>query len=342
MVIGLASVSLALFLAILPISLSVSAVGQDDSTYNTVISLPFPSPDSFGDSSRAIVMYNSVKNRYSMFVLTFNISPYVSSSDSIEFYATLNCGNNDNKATFNYVTFRASFVPPMIDWDSSPGTDINRIAECRLYRFNWNVGSTNYSVSKVNLSGTHSPSLAYNPATGDAYNLSYIYGDNSLPYEWSTKYTACYHGAWTNVVSNSNISYSFTTSDSGAILSCLNNFSGTVRFYLGEILSKLTSDEGYTPEQTTTNSDMSDYDNAEGALMDNNIQALNDMALPDIDNFNSGKQGNAFQFISSNIEFFGGMNGSGSIAKVGTVLMVILALGLTSFVIGLSNRKKGG
>ena len=86
---------------------------------------------------------------------------------------------------------------------------------------------------------------------------------------------------------------------------------------------------------------MSDYENAEGALMDNNISALNNMQLPDLNSFNSGNQGNAFQFISSNIEFFSGMNGSGSIAKVGSVLLVVLGLGLTSFIIGLSNRRKG-
>ena len=36
------------------------------------------------------------------------------------------------------------------------------------------------------------------------------------------------------------------------------------------------------------------------------------------------------------------MNGQGSVAKIATVLFVILGLGLTSFIIGLSNRKKGG
>lgn len=282
-------------------------------------------------------MFNEVKNRYTMFVLCFSLSPYVSDPSTIKFEAIVTPNSNNQ---FNWVRFRTSFNPVMSSWDVSPGTDVYNIADCRLYRFNWNVGSSNYSVSRVNLGDN--PKLTYNPATGDSTSLTYNYGDSSLPYEWSMKHTVCYNGAWVNKPVNSNVSYSFTSSDSGAILSVLNDMHGTVRFYLGEILSKLTSDEGYTPEQTTTNSDMSDYDNAEGALMDNNIQALNDMALPDIDNFNSGKQGNAFQFISSNIEFFSGMNGSGSIAKVGTVLLVILALGLTSFVIGLSNRKKGG
>ena len=323
--------------------MTASAVSVSDETSNVVISLPFPSPDSFGDCSRSIVLFNEVKNRYTMFVLTFNISSYVPSADSIEFLATLNCGNNDKNATFNYVTLYSSFVPPMHSWDTSPGTDIYRIAECRLYRFSWTVGTSNYSVSRINLSGSlDSPILAYNPSTGQTYSLSYVYGSNSLPYEWSTKYTVCYNGARSNIVTNSNISYSFTSSDSGAILSLVNDMNGVIRFYLGEILSKLTSDEGYTPAQTTSNSDLSDYDSAEGALMDSNIQSLNDIALPDIDNFNSGQQGNAFKFITSNIEFFSGMNGTGSLAKVGTVLMVILALGLTSFVIGLSNRKKGG
>lgn len=339
MAIGLASVSLALFLAILPISFSASAVAVSDETSNVVVSLPFPAPESFGDASRSIVMFNQVKNRYTMFVLCFSLSPYVTDSSCVKFYANIFPNSNN---LFNYVQFRIAFTPPMNSMQPVQGNRVNNIAECRLYRFNWNVGTSNYSVARINLTGDSAPFLTYDEASGDYTALSYQYGDSSLDFEWDMKHTVCYNGAWVNKVANSNVSYSFTSSDSGAILSVLNDMNGSVRFYLGEILSKLTSDEGYTPGQTTTNSDMSDYDSAEGALMDNNIQALNDMALPDIDNFNSGKQGNAFQFISSNIEFFSGMNGSGSIAKVGTVLMVILALGLTSFVIGLSNRKKGG
>lgn len=343
MAIALVSVSLALFLAILPISFSASAVPVSDDTSSVVVSLPFPSPDSFGENSQSIVVYNSAKQRYTYFVLTYDMSPVVSSC-SVDFDVTLNCGNNDNNATFNYITFRVRPVIPYSATQSS-SNDIINVASCTLYQFNWVVGTSNYSVAERTLVGEHAPYIAYKrslQSPNPYYILTYIYGNNSQNYEWSTKYTQTFNGTNVNVRVPSNISYSFVSSDSGAVLSVLNDMHGTVRFYLGEILSKLTSDEGYTPGQTTTNSDMSDYDNAEGALMDNNIQALNDMALPDIDNFNSGKQGNAFQFISSNIEFFGGMNGSGSIAKVGTVLMLILALGLTSFVIGLSNRKKGG
>ncbi len=341
--IGLASALLASFLLILPTNFTANAVSVSDDTSSVVVSLPFPSPESFGENSQSIVLYNSAKQRYTYFVLTYDISP-VANSCSVDFNVTLNCGNNDNNATFNYVSFLVRPVVPYASTNSS-STDIINVAKCRLYQFNWVVGTTNYSVSERDLVGDRAPYIAYKRSLSPAppfFNLTYTYGSNSLAYEWSTKYTQTFNGTNVNVRVPSNISYSFSSSDSGAILSCLNNLNGTVRFYLGEILSKLTSDDGYTPEQTTINSDMSDYDNAEGALMDNNIQALNDMALPDIDNFNSGKQGNAFQFISSNIEFFGGMNGSGSIAKVGTVLMLILALGLTSFVIGLSNRKKGG
>lgn len=343
MAIGLASVLLALFLVILPISFSASAVSLNDETSTVITSLPFPSPESFGENSQSVVFYNSVKQRYTYFVLTYDISPVVNSC-SVDFDVILNCGNNDNNATFNSVIFR---IRPVVPYTSTQSTsdDIINVAKCRLYQFNWVVGSSNYSVAERTLSGDHSPFIGYKRSLAipnPYYILTYNYGKDSSPYEWSTKYTQTFNGTNVNVRVPSNISYSFVSSDSGAILSCLNNFNGTVRFYLQEILSKLTSDEGYTPEQTTTNSDMSDYEQAEGSLMDSNIQSLNDMALPDIDNFNAGKQGNAFKFISSNIEFFSGMNGSGSIAKVGTVLMIILALGLTSFVIGLSNRKKGG
>lgn len=342
---------LVLFLALLPISFPVSAVSVSDETSNVVVSLPFPSPESFGENSQSVVLYNSAKQRYTYFVLTYDLGSLVSNPSSVIFSATLNCKNNDSNATFNYISFKVRASGPFgthafdtSDHSQSIHNQVVVASNLHLYQFNWVPGTNQYSVAErsLNSSGLSDTSLVYRPYNGESNVFSYVYGSNSLPYEWSTKYTQTFNGTTVNVRVPSNISYSFASSDSGAILSVLNDMNGTVRFYLGQILSKLTSDDGYTPEQTTINSDMSDYDNAEGALMDNNINALNNLAMPDIDNFNSGKQGNAFQFISSNIEFFGGMNGSGSIAKVGTVLLLILALGLTSFVIGLSNRKKGG
>lgn len=139
-----------------------------------------------------------------------------------------------------------------------------------------------------------------------------------------------------------NIFYFFVFFDFGVILFCLNNFNGIVWFYFFEILLKLIFDDGYVLFDIIINVDMFDYDSVEGVLMDSNIQLFNDMVLFDIDNFNLGKQGNVFQFILSNIEFFSGMNGFGFIVKVGIVFMVIFVLGLIFFVIGLFNWKKGG
>lgn len=339
--IKLISILSALLLVILPISFSASAVSVSDDSSNIVYSLPFPSPDSFGECSQSVVMYNEVKNRFTMFVLRYELGMAFSSPSVVNFRVILNCENNDNKQTFNYVTFRVSPSINKITQTPSESTDIVNVAACELYQYNWTAGSSSYTVVKRSLDGNFSPNLAYNPAIPKEYPLVYTYGSVNLPYEWSTKYTKAYNGTYVNNVVGSNVSYSFSSSEAGATLSILNDLNGTVSFYLSEILNRLDSDGGYTPEHTTTNADMSDYANAEGALMDDNIQALNDMSLPDLNSFNSGKQGNAFQFISSNIEFFSGMNGSGSIAKVGSVLLVVLGLGLTSFIIGLSNRRKG-
>lgn len=171
-------------------------------------------------------------------------------------------------------------------------------------------------------------------ADGTYYSFSSVALYNSISTDNSFK------------TSHRNYVYVFQGSDGqGVMINQLNSIIGynqQVVFYLDEILNKLNDGGDYSPDQTTSNADMSNYEQAEGALMDNNIDNLNNLEMPNLDTFNSGSQNNAFKFISSNIEFFSGMNGQGSVSKIATVLFVILGLGLTSFIIGLSNRKKGG
>ena len=365
-----ASVSLALFLAILPINLTAHAVNVDSASNNTVISLPFPSPYSFGDCAQSLIVYNSSLNRYSMFLLTYNLGELMSDPSCVQLSASLNV--NSDKSMFNNITFkvRASGQYSSI---SSPNTTDRVVVASNLHllRFNFYVGRTSYSVSECKLTDS-APFGGYLWANQSTSNVfTYSYGDiDTTEYHFVTNYTVGYNGTWWSPRVNSLVSYSFSSTDGGAILqfldgidtnvnlisndvsdvndklsgtnSWLSMINGNIVFYCQEILDKLNDGNDYIPEETTSNADMSNYEQAEGALMDDNIDKLNNIEMPDLNTFNSGSQNNAFKFISSNIEFFSGMNGTGSVSKIATVLVVILGLGLASFIIGLSNRKKGG
>ncbi len=350
---------------VLPISFTSSAVGSSVNFKGDVIELPFPSPSSFGESSRSFVYYNELKKRFDMYVLVFSASSSVSPS-SVQFSVSLSNPPEGytSPAYYGGFTFRIQFnEDDTFNNVGNPG-----FVEFNLYRYWWYTSQSKYSLQRIKTSAT---SLASNTST-----VVHQHSDTAGSYFPSASF-GFYNGTLLSKSGNiaTNISYNYTFSGDGSIsqiLKSLTDIDTTLQttngelnsilnqsrdfntnlanliaqgndiiFYEQKILDKLDEGNNYTPEQTTTNKDMSDYENAEGALMDNNISALNNMQLPDLNSFNSGNQGNAFQFISSNIEFFSGMNGSGSIAKVGSVLLVVLGLGLTSFIIGLSNRRKG-
>lgn len=249
----------------------------------------------------------------------------------------------------------------------SDNTAITPMASLKLYRMWWYPSQTQYSLQLVKLkpsliTSTTSTSFTLQDSAGSYYpsssfgwyNGTYIDLSGNIANKVSYNYTFAGDGSISQILKSLDDIDTTLQTTNGELNSILNQSrdinsnlanlivqGNDIIFFEQKILDKLNEGNNYTPEQTTTNKDMSDYENAEGALMDNNISALNNMQLPDLNSFNSGNQGNAFQFISSNIEFFSGMNGSGSIAKVGSVLLVVLGLGLTSFIIGLSNRRKG-
>ena len=349
--------------------MTASAVNVVDGTNNSNYILPFPSPFSFGDSSKSVVLFNPTQNRFIMFTLVYQLGSFIGDSSAVTF--DISCHNNGN--SWNFCKLTASCNYPFGEHTYKDSDPQYVVASCQLYRFAWVLGSSSYSVNKVTLtdevSGSTNGKIYFHLADGTYSRLSYTYGNSSLAYDWDCSYTIPFNGMTVSPLVSSSVSYSFSSTDGGAILSVLshinssldsvdtgidnvnnklnstndllNSVNNNVVFYCQQILERLDNGSDYVTEQPTSNSDLSDYAQAEGVLMDDNIQALNDMSLPDLNSFNTGKQGNAFQFISSNIEFFSGMNGSGSISKVGSVLLVVLGLGLTSFIIGLSNRKKG-
>lgn len=389
---------LTLLLLILSISFSSFAVNIDDKSTNTIVSLPFPSPDSFGECAQSMIIYDEVTKRYTMFVLTYDLAPHVSNPLAVSFNATLNCGNNDNNRTFDRISFKITAISDYVN--VSGGSLPNRITvaqNCYIYRFNYVEGGSTYSIDKRKISWSNDftgDTLVLMNDTGNAIGYqsnvgSATYGTTGN-FNYVTSYTRVYGGTFvTPMYKNSSISYSFTSTEGGAILSLVNKmcssidtvngnlndidshlniansrldsinskleqanskltqtnqiidtYGQSITLYLDQILDQL-KDDSYTPDDTTTNVAINEYHSAEGALMDDNIQQLNNFDMPDLNSFNSGSQKNAFAFISNNIEFFSGMNGTGSVSKIATVLLVILGLGLASFIIGMTNRRKG-
>ena len=401
------------FLLILSISFCASAVTIDDKATNKIISVPFPSPDSFGKCAQSMIIYDEVSKRYTMFVLTYDLAPHVSDPLSVSFKATLNCANNDSNLTFDTISFK---ITCSSDYATYSGDSLSNSVQViasnfYIYRFNYVEGGSSYTIDKRTISwdNNFTGSLVLRKTdSANGFGMqsntgSASYG-SSGSFNWVTSYTRVYGGAFfTPLYKNSNISYSFTSTEGGAILSVVNKMNSTlnsvngkvdtvngnlndikgginqangklneiedslnsgnatlgsidarleeanqyidyygngITFYLNEILEQL-QDKSYSPEETTTNEAISNYNSAEGALMDDNINQLNNFEMPDINSFNSGSQKNAFAFISNNIEFFSGMTGSGSVSKISTVLLVILGLGLASFIIGMTNRRKG-
>ncbi|MGN0468587.1 MAG: hypothetical protein ACI4GY_07695 [Acutalibacteraceae bacterium] len=387
--IAFASLLSAFLIAFLPFNFVVSAVTVSDNTKNTIVELPFPSPDSFGDCSRSLVIYDNSDKRYTMFVLTYVVSPSFT-ADSIYFKATLNTSSSDS-TVFNKLSFSIGTKGDIYYTEEISDTSVVIASNFHLYRFNWSSGSSVYTVAERTITWTpdYNGNLVGVVSLSDDYIESITSGSASytLPsgdYNGLVSYTVPYNGTIVDpaVHSSGTIGYSFTSTDSGAILSVVNKMNSTlnsvddslnniengvnsansylgsidarleeantyidlygngITFYLSKILEQL-QDDSYTPEETTTNEALNNYNSAEGALMDDNINQLNNFEMPDLDSFNSGSQKNAFAFISNNIEFFSGMNGSGSVSKIATVLLVILGLGLASFIIGMTNRRKG-
>lgn len=335
-----ASVLSAICLLILPINLTASAVNVvDDSFQGKVVVLPFPSPSSFGNNSKSIVVYDDTSHRYYMYTLVFEPTLAIP-SDSVSFTLSPTSYVDDSKSSFNGFSLQVNLK---LDQSVSETSVDTLSVYCRLYMFSFGYGNSTYSCTHLTLRGINDVAsflLAFNQT-----RLKFNYSSSSSSFP--TSYVGFFNGStYGNLDSygslfSTSVVYSFSSDANGFLLSQIADDFDTAHFYLQQILDKLGDNGGYSPSETTTNSDMSNYEQAEGALVDNNIDALNNMELPNLSDFNSGNQGNAFQFISSNIEFFSGMNGTGSIAKVGSVLLVVLGLGLTSFIIGLSNRRKG-
>lgn len=319
---------------ILPISFSSSAL--DDVSFNgNVVNLPFSSPQSFNNAP-SVVIYNELRGRYEYFVFVVSSSSTLN-ADSIYVKMFFTNPPNNLSTSQYFGGYKFGIGLNNLSYPDGGSVIVEESVTVNVYWFTWYPNKTNYTFQRLNeyeLTRQHNY-VTYQPSLAEGTYFSY---SSVSPYN-GLEFTNL------NSASTRNYVYVFQGSDGqGVMINRLNDIVGynhEIVFYLNEILNKLGQGSDYTPSQTTTNQEMSNYEQAEGALIDDNINNLNNLSLPDLGNFNSGQQGNAFSFISSNIEFFSGMNGSGSIAKVGTVLFVILGLGLTSFIIGLSNRRKG-
>lgn len=126
-----------------------------------------------------------------------------------------------------------------------------------------------------------------------------------------------------------------------------------IRLYTNQILELLQDEFGafgeLTTEASTTNSDVSEFQQEEESLMNDNFSAANSVLTnaTEADYFNKGSRANAMKFLSAQIEYFSGNDTTAdysrapnAMKKISAAIALILGLGLASFVIGLVNRRK--
>lgn len=328
---------------ILSLSFSSFATSNDDLA-NLNVSLPFPHPSEFGPYYSAIVFsrYNSSKkkNTYEMWVLTFEPE----------------YGDNISNMNWNF------FVENNKNAFSIVGTA--PVGLFSLYNLWYHDGDLSYSISTKKSQFIEQGSglnFLYNPSNFDGSSNAETFRANSLslygavtPY-YSSDFTKSRSGAYVfqgsvnpSMISEINQNLLIVRnyqngihSDTALIKSGVN----TISLYTQDILKLLKDNynfNDFTTAENTTNSDMNNFESAENKMLDDNFNKVSDVSLADVSSFKTGSVGNAFAFISSNIEFFSG-NGVGansSMNKIGAVVMVVLGLGLASFVVGLVNRRK--
>ena len=124
----------------------------------------------------------------------------------------------------------------------------------------------------------------------------------------------------------------------------------SIDLYCSEILDELRAEDYTEPPQTTENQQMSDYEEAEKVISDdafNNLDNFEFAAIGDsLDSFGNGFSG-ALSFLSSNMEFFtgnqdtsyGSTDDDSAIRKISVVILIVLSLGLVSFVLNLVSSK---
>lgn len=122
---------------------------------------------------------------------------------------------------------------------------------------------------------------------------------------------------------------------------------GEIKLYCSEILEALGQGDSYVPSETTTNSLVNGFNQAESELVGEQFENIDNVVqqLPDFNLNADSNYKNSFAFVSNMMNFVSG-NGTGygeatsSMQKISGVVLVILSLGFASFLIGLVNRRK--
>lgn len=302
-------------------------------------SIPFPNPmDYVGDFGCAIVYAYHTSGSSTINWRAIYVVPSVSANNITEFVFSgtkLNC---------NTTYVNVSSVVPAVGLN--------------VYKFNYTAGNTSYSCSYNGgiVEFGNEFKVTNTLSTAWIFDFIQVYGNAEVvfnsPYSQPTNSIV--------PVFNSDISYSDLTDlfdDVYSDLSTLHSDFNTVNskltsidLYCSEILDELRGEDYTEPPQTTENHQMSDYEEAEKAISDDAFNNLDDFEFAGIgdslDSFGSGFSG-ALSFLSSNMEFFTGNQASSygsndddsAIRKISVVILIVLSLGLVSFVLNLVSSK---
>lgn len=320
------------------------------------VKLPFPEPTAFGGSASGAVCWYS-----------FNPS-----SDNYSYYMAVVVPSTieiDVNGGFNYYfTCTNNKVTCFL------GTASNTVAGYVVYLFRWQGGSsyTCTAVHSGSLSASSNTTVTVrNAPSGSEFSDFQFYGNQLNSTSPSTTITKDYVFSGQFSLSELEPLFDDLSSDIGRVRTSVNNvkssvdsldsdmisgFSSTnnnlytISLYCEDILNELRAEDYSEPPQPTENQQMSDYEEAEQAISDdafNNLDNFEFEGIADsLGSFGNGFSG-ALSFLSSNMEFFtgnqatsyGSTDDDSAIRKLSVVILVVLSLGLVSFVLNLVSSK---
>lgn len=310
-----------------------------------VVKLPFPKPSEIlspYDSAVTFTTSNGNSIKYRMII----VKP--SPGDVIKYNANSSIG-----FYVNY-TFTSSSVKVSIRADSQTSVGY------QILMYQWGLGDSNYYLTKQAESGVANAEnvFTYSGATGDSFTAPNFYGYCSFNRSATTVtstylYSGDYYEHWDL---QSYVALQDLWAEDRQInnkLSDVVSDLNKITLYTKEILNNLKGEDFTEPPEPTKNQTASDYEQAEKVLSDNAFNSLDNFDIGDF-NSSAGTLGEgsfgAFQFLSSNMEFFTG-NKSGSyntssdstldnpFRKISTVIMIVLSLGLVSFILNIVSSK---
>lgn len=337
-------------------------------------SVPFPSPDTFLTPYGSCIVYayhtssNTTVQWRSLYVLSSTDSNFTTHFSFSGSKLTCNVDFQGSSEvpfgyfmiySFNYTAGQSSYTTSFKDYITlSPGEDrsvTNSLNTSWVFDFVQVYGNCDVSFT----SPYSQPSNKFAPT----FNGDISFSDLSNLFSDVSSDLATLHSDFNSLLSKSDTLHSDLNSVNSKLdtnnsrlntlhsdLTTSNEYLTSITLYCIAILEELRAESYTEPPSTTVNQDMSEYEQAEQVFSDDSFAKLDNLEFEGLSSslgsFGSGFSG-ALSFLSSNMEFFSGnqtasygsSDDDSAIRKISVVILIVLSLGLVSFVLNLVSSK---